>query len=60
VLHEDGRNADRHRAELRHAVNDLRGDQMEAARPRAELDAGLDPHAPGFWLVEANKPDLMS
>ena len=39
--------ADAHVAELRHALDDLARDEVEAARPRAQGDLALVPHAPG-------------
>ena len=39
--------ADAHPAELRQALDDLARHEVEAARPRAQPDLGLVPHAPG-------------
>src|ERR1700742_1270897 len=57
VAHEHRRDADGHRAQLRHRLRHLMRDEVEAARPRREPDLPLDPHMDGI-LPPPARPDL--
>ena len=54
MLHEHRCDAHRELRQLRHGSHDLVGHEVEAARPRAELDLALNPHSPAFWRERAN------